>query len=169
MRACADAAGYETIVAFMQDPGSAGVNEAQATTRALDGYNVRFRIASGGKEMRAKLASAQAEAGNLKIVRGLWNDEFLGVLEKFPAGSHDNEVDGLSGAYETVGGCSWPFEYERIFSPRTSRRFGDVAALGACRGGGLVQGQWCRTDRNAGGGRMCMSLTGGPSDDTITV
>jgi len=31
--------------------------------------------------------SAQAEAGNVKIVRGLWNDEFLRSLENFPASS----------------------------------------------------------------------------------
>jgi len=34
----------------------------------------------------------------VKIVRGPWNDEFLRVLENFPAGKHDDEVDGLSGA-----------------------------------------------------------------------
>ena len=28
------------------------------------------------------------------------NDEFLRVLENFPAATHDDEVDGLSGAYE---------------------------------------------------------------------
>jgi predicted phage terminase large subunit-like protein len=94
--------GARTIVAFMQDPGSAGVNEAQATARALDGFNVRFATASGDKETRAKPISAQAEAGNVKIVRGLWNDEFLRVLENFPAAKHDDEVDGLSGAYETL-------------------------------------------------------------------
>jgi len=76
--------------------------------------------------MRAKLASAQAEAGNLKIVRGLWNGEFLRVLENFPAGTHDDEVDGLFGAYETIGGRGGPFEYERIFRPRTSPRFGEA-------------------------------------------
>jgi hypothetical protein len=61
---------------------------------------VRFASATGDKETRAKPVSAQAEAGNVKLVRGLWNDEFLRVLENFPAGRHDDEVDALSGAYE---------------------------------------------------------------------
>jgi predicted phage terminase large subunit-like protein len=102
MKACAQQDGRSTTVAYMQDPGSAGVAEAQATARALDGFDVRFAVATGDKETRAKPVSAQAEAGNVKIVRGLWNDEFLRVLENFPVGKHDDEVDGLSGAYERI-------------------------------------------------------------------
>lgn len=96
---CAKSDGQLTSIAFMQDPGSAGVAEAQATARALDGFNVRFAPATGDKETRAKPVSAQAEAGNVRIVRGLWNDSFIRVLENFPAGKHDDEVDGLSGAH----------------------------------------------------------------------
>jgi hypothetical protein len=68
----------------------------------LDGFNVRFATASGDKETRAKPVSAQAEAGNVKLVRGLWNDGFLRVLENFPVGSHDDDVDALSGAHEVL-------------------------------------------------------------------
>ncbi len=106
MRNCATQDGKGTVIAFMQDPGSAGVAEAQATARALDGFDVRFATASGDKETRAKPVSAQAEAGNVKLVRALWNDEFLRVLENFPAGRHDDEVDSLSGAHEKLGGRS---------------------------------------------------------------
>ena len=120
MKACAEQDGPDTIVAYMQDPGSAGVSEAQATARALDGCDVRFKTASGDKETRAKPVSAQAEAGNVKLVRGLWNDEFLRVLENFPAGRHDDEVDALSGAYEQIGGRGGRFEYERVHTPRPS-------------------------------------------------
>jgi predicted phage terminase large subunit-like protein len=118
MRTCAQQDGPDTIVAFMQDPGSAGVNEAQATARALDGCNVRFAVASGDKETRAKPVSAQAEAGNVKLVRALRNDEFLRVLENFPAGKHDDEVDALFGAYETIGGRGAPFQFERVYTRR---------------------------------------------------
>jgi hypothetical protein len=67
---------------------------------------VWFPTASDDKETRAKPISAQTEAGNVKIVRGLWNDEFLRVLENFPAAKHDDEVDALSGAYERVADAS---------------------------------------------------------------
>ena len=114
----------------MQDPGSAGVAEAQSTARALDGYDVRFGTATGDKETRAKPVSAQAEAGNVKLVRGLWNDEFLRVLENFPAGNHDDEVDALSGAYEMLrsrggGECSARVYPERIQAGPGESMFGD--------------------------------------------
>ena len=102
MTNCAKADGRQTTVAFMQDPGSAGVAEEQATARGLDGYNVRFAPATGDKETRAKPVSAQAEAGNVKILRGLWNDSLLRVLENFPVGKHDDEADALSGAHEQL-------------------------------------------------------------------
>lgn len=106
MRNCAQQDGRATTIAFMQDPGWAGVAEAQATARALDGFDVRFATASGDKETRAKPVSAQAEAGNVKLVRGLWNDQFLRVLENFPNGRHDDELDALSGAYERLADSS---------------------------------------------------------------
>jgi phage terminase large subunit-like protein len=113
----------------MQDPGSAGVAEAQATARALDGSNVRFAVASGDKETRAKPISAQCEAGNVRLVRGLWNDEFLRELENFPAGRHDDAVDALSGAYEKIGGRGVKFESERVEISRRLRYFGNLDLL----------------------------------------
>jgi phage terminase large subunit-like protein len=115
----------------MQDPGSAGVAEAQATARALDGSNVRFAVATGDKEVRAKPISAQAEAGNVKLARGLWNDDFLRELENFPAGKHDDAVDALSGAYQQIGGRGAPFESERVQLSQRTRHFGDLSCLSA--------------------------------------
>lgn len=102
MLSCARSDPHNTIVAYAQDPGSAGVAEAQLTSRALDGFNVRFSTVTGDKETRAKPVSAQAEAGNIRIVRGSWNDSFLRELENFPKGRHDDQVDALSGAYDQI-------------------------------------------------------------------
>lgn len=99
MARCAQSDPPGTLVGYMQDPGSAGVAEAQETSRALDGYVVRFATATGDKETRAAPVSAQAEAGNIKIVRGLWNEDFLRELAGFPVARHDDQVDALSGAY----------------------------------------------------------------------
>jgi predicted phage terminase large subunit-like protein len=95
----AAADGRQTTVAFHQDPASAGKMEAEHTARALDGFDVRFAPATGNKEVRAKPVSAQAEAGNVKLVRGHWNDDFVRELENFPEGRHDDQVDALSGAH----------------------------------------------------------------------
>jgi predicted phage terminase large subunit-like protein len=102
MVTCAQQDPVGTVIGAMTDPGSAGKYEQQAAAAALDGYNVRFSPATGDKETRAKPMSAQAEAGNVKLVRGPWNDEFLRVLESFPLGGHDDEADALSGAHALI-------------------------------------------------------------------
>ena len=56
----------------------------------------------------AKPVSAQTEAGNVRLVRGHWNENFIRVLENFPVGRHDDEVDALSGAHEMLPPRDFP-------------------------------------------------------------
>lgn len=133
MRACAEQDGIRTVVAYMQDPGSAGVAEAQATARALDGFNVRFATATGDKETRAKPVSAQAEAGNVKLVRAPWNAEFLEVLENFPAAKRDDEVDALSGAHGMLATRSGAFDSAAIASMERVMSLKDPASKGGAK------------------------------------
>ncbi len=117
MLRCAKLDGIGTTIGFMQDPGSAGVAEAQSTARALDGYNVRFAPATGDKETRAKPVSVQTEAGNVHLIRGHWNENFIRVLENFPVGRHDDEADALSGAHEMLRESHGGFSYTRVETP----------------------------------------------------
>ena len=80
------------------DPGQAGVSEVQDLIRSLAGYNVRSKRETGDKITRSKPISAQGEAGNIKIVRGRWNRLFLGHIENFPDGKHDDIADAFHGA-----------------------------------------------------------------------
>ncbi len=91
--------GQAVVIYGEQDPGSAGVADANAFTRLLQGYVVKIAKPTKDKITRAKPVSAQAEAKNIKIVRATWNDEFFTELENFPEGRHDDIVDALSGAY----------------------------------------------------------------------
>lgn len=86
-------------IVLEQDPAQAGKAEVEDCIRALDGYEVRSIKKRSDKITHASPVSAQAEAGNVKLVRGKWNDEFLTELEGFPDAAHDDAVDGLSGAY----------------------------------------------------------------------
>jgi len=52
--------------------------------RALSGFTVRPAAESGDKLARFGPVSSQCRAGNVKILRGLWNEELFGVLEGFP-------------------------------------------------------------------------------------
>lgn len=92
-----------------QDPGSAGVGEAEHFVRMLGGYDVRTQSFSKDKITRAKPVSAQCEAGNVRVLRAQWNDEFFMELDNFPdPKAHDDIVDCLSGAYNALseGGMS---------------------------------------------------------------
>jgi predicted phage terminase large subunit-like protein len=64
----------------------------------LAGYDARGVLPVGDKVQRAQAMAAQALAGNVKLVRGMWNAELLAELHGFPDLPHDDQVDGLSGA-----------------------------------------------------------------------
>lgn len=81
-----------------QDPGAAGKAYAQTLVRMLAGYPVKTVAPTGDKVTRATPAAAQAEAGNVRILRGPWNEAFMGELCTFPAGSHDDQVDAFADA-----------------------------------------------------------------------
>lgn len=100
-------ASHDTVqvqVMSQQDPGSAGVSEAEHFVRMLAGYDVRTMTTSKDKLTRAKPVSAQAEAGNIKVLRAPWNEEFFQELENFGEEStgHDDIVDVLSGAFNEI-------------------------------------------------------------------
>jgi predicted phage terminase large subunit-like protein len=91
--------GHDVTIYGEQDPGSAGVADAGNFTRLLSGYVVKINRPSTDKVKRAEPVSAQVEAGNVKLVRGPWNKDFLSEADNFPDGSHDDQIDALSGAF----------------------------------------------------------------------
>jgi predicted phage terminase large subunit-like protein len=90
-----------------QDPGSAGVADAERFTQMLAGYDVRVRKVSQNKVVRAKPVSAQCEAGNIFVLRAPWNEEFFRELENFSEEmlGHDDIVDVFSGAFNELAGA----------------------------------------------------------------
>lgn len=86
------------------DPGSAGKSEAEHFVRMLAGYDVRVETMSQDKLTRAKPVSAQCEVGNVDVLSAPWNNDFFTEVENFPEGSHDDQVDTLSGAFNELCG-----------------------------------------------------------------
>ena len=83
-----------------QEPGSSGKKAIDDyITRVLLGWDVRGVPSTGNKELRANPVSAQAQAGNVKLVRGPWINAFLDEAELFPKGAHDDQIDAVSGAF----------------------------------------------------------------------
>lgn len=102
IRQTAEMDGRETKQLGEQEPGSAGVSDANAFIRLLVGFSVEVERSSGDKVTRADAFSSQVNAGNVTILRGDWNKKYLDELEKFPKGKHDDQVDGSSLAFNNL-------------------------------------------------------------------
>jgi predicted phage terminase large subunit-like protein len=99
VRTTAQRDGSDTIIVIEQEPGASGKSIVDHyRRRLLDGYYVVGDVPSGNKVTRAQLIASRAEAGDLTLVTGPWNDAFLDEAEIFPDGAHDDQVDALSGA-----------------------------------------------------------------------
>jgi len=92
--------GIETTVKGFQDPGGAGKNEIENFIRMLAGFPVVYEKINVDKITAAKAASAQAEAGNIKILKSCrYKEEFYIEAENFPQGSHDDIIDAFTGGF----------------------------------------------------------------------
>ena len=119
IRQTAEADGRDVSVWIEQEPGSGGKESAEATVRNLAGFSVRCDRVTGDKVTRAQPFAAQAEAGNVRLVRGPWNQDYLQELCAFPLGVLKDQVDASSGAFNmlaTPSGFSWTEEDFRIYA-----------------------------------------------------
>lgn len=104
LRNLAENDGPQVGVALPQDPGQAGKAQSQALARLLAGYRISTTPVTGSKYVRAKPFAGQAEAGNVLLVEGPWNEAFLAELEGFPGGLHDDQVDAVCEAFNGLTG-----------------------------------------------------------------
>jgi len=99
--------GWRVAVRFEQEGGASGVRDAYNVVTGMQGFDVMGIPVSGAgdKVLRAKPLAAQALAGNVKLLAGSWNDEFLSQLHNFPDPKyHDDIVDAASGCYNELVG-----------------------------------------------------------------
>jgi predicted phage terminase large subunit-like protein len=106
IRSTAERDGKHVAVWVEQEPGSGGKESAQNTVLNLAGWDVHAETVTGDKTTRARPFAAQAEAGNLRIVRDgdarRWNSTFLDELDAFPTGKFKDQVDAASGAFNKL-------------------------------------------------------------------
>lgn len=94
--------GYGCMVGLPQDPGQAGKAQIATLVRLLAGFPIDYSPETGDKITRFSPFSAQAEAGNVIVLRGDWNERWFHVLEGFPELPHDDDVDSTSRAFSLV-------------------------------------------------------------------
>lgn len=104
--------GPDVVIRIPEDPGAAGKADTATKVKLLKGYSVKAVRPTGEKSVRARPASAQAEAGNVKLLRGGWNDAFLDEVCVFPAGTNDDQVDAFSDALNelALGGSAYDID-----------------------------------------------------------
>jgi len=91
--------GLKTEIWVEQEPGSGGKESLEHSVKLLAGYRIRGERVTGDKIARAMPVSAQAEGGNLYMVRAAWNKVLLDELHNFPEQKLKDQVDALSGAF----------------------------------------------------------------------
>jgi predicted phage terminase large subunit-like protein len=72
------------------------------TSKLLAGFDYRGRPATGEKQTRWRPLAAQAEVGNVEVLRGDWTTAWLDELALAPVGAHDDQVDSAAGAFEDL-------------------------------------------------------------------
>ena len=85
-----------------EEPGSSGKKVILDYRKSLQGYPFRGMRETGSKIMRANRVSASAGNGRIKLVKGIWNNDFLDEVDFFPNQKIKDQVDCLSGAYDKL-------------------------------------------------------------------
>lgn len=100
IRQAAELDGRAVPVTIEQEPGSSGVITVDHyRRRVLRGFTVYGDKKTGSKVELARPLSALAQAGGVNLIRGPWVGPFLDEAEAFPFGSHDDQVDAVTGAH----------------------------------------------------------------------
>jgi predicted phage terminase large subunit-like protein len=95
----------KTRIFMEEEPGSAGKSQISHYARnVLRGFSFRGIRSTGAKEMYADIFAGAAEQGRIRLVRGPWIPEWLGELEVFPKGAHDDQVDSAAKGYFQLSG-----------------------------------------------------------------
>ena len=101
IRQTAERDGSGVPIVIEEEGGSAGKAQSLSLSRLLSGYKLIPTRPTGDKATRAAPYAAQVENGNVKLLRGVWNTEYLDELQSFPdpLALHDDMVDASAYAF----------------------------------------------------------------------
>lgn len=148
----ADARKYrnEVLIYTEQEGASGGKEVSQQIVKMLVGHPVYIHNVGGGgakrtvggeklpgeaKITRALGFSAQVEAGNFRLIRGIWNSDYLDEVTAFPEYRYSDQVDATSGGFNLLskGVLGDPGAAERKSVETDSSRFGALFTLSKMR------------------------------------
>lgn len=102
LRNTASQDGISTYVRWEMEGGASGKRDNRYLASLLAGYDARGIRPQGDKVTRARGLSAQALAGNVKLVRGAWNKRWLTHMHGQPDLAHDDLMDASSLAFNVL-------------------------------------------------------------------
>jgi predicted phage terminase large subunit-like protein len=124
IRDTAESDGYSVRILIEQSGGEGGKDSAEATVMNLAGFRVKIvkrGKSTGDKENRAEPFSSQVNGGNVYLLEGDWNEDFIEELKYFPFGKYDDQVDAASDAFnglwrrkKRVGGLRGKTELQSV-------------------------------------------------------
>jgi predicted phage terminase large subunit-like protein len=93
--------GRECIQVVEQEPSSGGEESAEGTAKrvTLAGYRCIIDVPRGDKETRADPFSTQVNIGNVILLNGHWNAEYIKELRFFPRSKYKDQVDASGGLF----------------------------------------------------------------------
>jgi predicted phage terminase large subunit-like protein len=89
-------------IGIEQEPGSSGLDSVSDEIRLLNAFSVFADRPTGDKDTRMLPFVAQAEAGNVRLVRGAWNQAYIDELTSIPFGTYRDQGDATAGAYNRL-------------------------------------------------------------------
>jgi hypothetical protein len=124
-----------------QEPGSGGKESAENTIANLAGYTIRADKVTGDKITRAGPLAAQAEVGNVVLVRGAWNELFLSEAQAYEEEApFKDQIDAAAGAFNKLTAGRKPVVVGAV-------KAGDAPGAGPARRGAEQRRRSCASSR----------------------
>jgi predicted phage terminase large subunit-like protein len=89
------------VIGREQEPGGSGKESAETAAKrlTLKGFRVWNNPVRGDKEVRADPFSVQVNLGNVYLVKGAWNRDFVEEMRYFPVSTYKDQIDAASGCF----------------------------------------------------------------------
>lgn len=100
--------GIRYAVAWETEKGAAGKRDTARLKQMIAGMPCAGRPPEGDKLTRSKALASQAEAGNVKLLAGDWNERWLTHMHHQPDWGHDDEHDSSAGAFNELARAMIP-------------------------------------------------------------
>jgi predicted phage terminase large subunit-like protein len=99
---------YTVHIYIEKEGGSGGKESAENTIRNLSGFPIYADLPTGSKDVRLEPFAAQAEAGNIRLIRGLWNSDYIEEFVAIPNGRYRDQADATAGAFNKFSEIETP-------------------------------------------------------------